>query len=173
MSSRYSSHENSWLYLNFYSEFEDFDRYVGYGIINYCRDKKRDSQTPDTAFIRDSLRLCREQLGNAYRSHTLTRWSSKQGGEVPYEPKYVAVTIDSAGPTSQSGIVVPADLLFSDDSLDQVMSLGTITRGKLWFDDITEEEKARGWVPGKAIRYTQIEAHMREVSRSARPEKVK
>lgn len=161
MSSRYTSNEVAWLYLNFYEEYESFDRYKGYGIANYSRDSSRDARTTDEFLISDSLRLCREEFKDAFGDGTLTRWDGTKKDFVPFAPAYVAIVIsDSEKAVPQCGIVVPANLLFSNEPIAKVVASGTIARGKLWYEDITEEQRAREYSPGLVTRYTQIEEHM-------------
>lgn len=161
MSSRYTSSEEAWLYLNFYSEFEDFNRYKGYGIAHYSRDSSRDARTTDEFLISDSLRLCREEFKNAFGDGTLTRWDHTKNGLVPFAPTYIAIVVeDFKRAVPQCGMVVPANLLFSDEPIAKVVASGTIARGKLWYEDITEEQKKQLYSPGLVTRYTHIEEHM-------------
>lgn len=164
MSSRYSSAEEAWVYLNFYSEYEDFDRYVGYAVINYTRNTERDSSQDESVFLKDALRLCREEFRDVYLNGSLTRWDSQLNTRVPYDPKYVAVVVsDFSGKSEEVGIVVPAAEVFSNVSIEQVVESANVSRGDIWFDDISEEENQRGYSPGMVVRYTNIEDHMRSI----------
>ena len=161
MSSRYSSAEKAWVYLNFYSECEDFDRYPGYGIVHYTRNTDRDSNKSEKELLQDSLRLCRDEFMDAFITGTLRRWNGKTNGTVPFSPQYIAVVMTDFGNSSeQVGIIVPAVDLFSAKPLRDLIASSTMAHDKIWFEDISEEEKRYGYSPGKVTRYTQIEEHM-------------
>lgn len=170
MSSRYSSADADWLYSNFYFQLDDFGRYQRYGLVNYSRDSTRDSQRTDEALLEDALRLCREEFHEAFNNQSLTRWDSDKSDLVPFKMKYVAVVIvDKQERLPQSGVVVPAKQLFSDAKIKEVLSNAKISRGNLWFEDISEEEKQQGYSPGMVIRYLHVEEHMSQMNRSDQP----
>lgn len=169
MSSRYSSAEEAWVYLNFYSEYEDFDRYVGYAIVNYMRNTDRDANLTESEILEDSLRLCREEFRDAYSKKTLTRWDGKLKTPVPYSPEYIAVVVrDFSGNADQIGIVVPAAEVFSTGPIAKIAESAPVSRRNIWYDDISEEEKRRGYSPGKVGRYTHVEDHMRSIERGTK-----
>lgn len=170
--SRYTSSDESWLYLNSYTEFEEFDRYLGYGMVHYGRDSSRDGKLSDEFLLTDALRLCREQFHKAYSTRGITRLIQVKSGsvQVPFEPKYIAVVVtDKQNPKREVGIVVPAEQLFSKRPLSEVSALGKICHGDLYYADVTEEEQQNGWSPGKQLRYAHVDEHIRELTNSQAP----
>jgi hypothetical protein len=164
--SRHTSAKEAFLYMNEYQEYEGFGRYPGYGMAIYYRDSEQDVRVPEVEFIRDSLRLCREDFSSAYESGYVQRpvHTTKGYDYVPFQIEYVAIVVaDWNRSLPQTGIIVPASSLFSNTPLDEVMASGTIARGELWFEDISEAERQQGYSPGLVQQFKHVEEHMRQL----------
>ena len=90
MSSRYSSSPSSWLYLNFYQEFESYPKY---GIIHYAYDSSL-NQHDQVKYLEDSIRLARVEFADAYSTGKLTHWDTQKSNTGKFNLQFVVFVLD-------------------------------------------------------------------------------